>query len=374
MKSHFVFLIFLIASAACSPLLALKPPPDPSLNVAFKVRIYQGPTASVSLESNNLTVTEKEVRHGKSVIPLADGYALLETKEAVKFGTHQYTGKIHVFVKGERMRLLNEVFLEDYIPGVLASEISYSWHDEAIQAQAVAARSYAYATWLQTKDEAYQIDASASSQEFAGTYAPHPKLVSATKKTAGQILTYYGEPIHAFFHACSGGETERASEVWTNADKKYGYLQNVRTRYCETHPLYQWTTNLSLDEASGALKSYFSNDTLVSLKAKSLTRTGRIKLITLVGRKESRDIDGNSFRLAIGASKLPSLLFTIRQTGDQLVFSGKGFGHGVGLCQWSAKTMAERGYGYQEILFYFYKNVRLTTISKLTSPGNDPKK
>lgn len=364
MKSSFLSFLFLAASVS---LFALKPPADPSPDLSLKVRIYQGPVAAVSLESNNLAVTEKEVRHGKSVIPLADGYALLETKEAVKFGAHQYTGKIHVFVKGDRMRLLNEVLLEDYIPGVLASEISYSWHDDAIKAQAVAARSYAYATWLQTKDEAYQIDASASSQEFAGTFAPHPKLLAAAKKTAGQILTYDGEPIHAFFHACSGGETERASEVWTNSDKKYGYLQNVRTRYCETHPLYKWTTNVSLDEASHLLKSYLSNDTLVSIKAKSLTRTGRVKLLTLTGRKESRDIDGNTFRLALGASRLPSLLFAIRQSGDQIVFSGKGFGHGVGLCQWSAKTMAEHGYGYQEILFYFYKNVRLTTIGKLAS-------
>lgn len=257
-----------------------------------------------------------------------------------------------------------EVF--DYIVGVVASEMPPTYEKEAIKAQCVV--SYTYLKWIMENadnssfENADITDSSSKHQGYMNygelkdkwqdKYDVYiSKIKECVKETEGQYLTYEGKPILACYHSLSPGKTESAKNVWK---KDLPYLQSVNAPGDKLSPDIDSTVTFSKDEFNKICeklsgKSNKSGDIFENLTA---TETGFVKSITIYGK----DFDGNDVRSAFS---LKSPYFTIEKDKDNYVFKIKGYGHGLGMSQYSADYMARQGSSYDEILKHFYKGVQI---------------
>lgn len=279
-------------------------------------------------------------------------------------------GEITVLVDGEA-RMMK---LEDYVTSVVAGEISPDFPTEAIRAQAVAARTYALYKQKTGRpaqhEEADVCDDPAHCAAFVdlkteaaarwGEQADTAQDIirQAVEDTAGQVLTYEGEPIVAVFSSAAGEKTERAVDVWGS---DIPYLQSVDSPGGEACPKYYDAVVLTADEirerAAKTLPSAdLSGDPSGWFKASERSEAGGIVRMKFGGV----EVKGTVMRTLLG---LNSTNFTVKIDGNTLTFTTTGYGHGVGLSQWGAKYSAEQGQTYDEILAHYYPGTTLTTIS-----------
>ena len=259
-------------------------------------------------------------------------------------GMH-YTGNIEVWKGDKGLYIINELPLEDYVESVVAAEVGTNWEIEALKTQAVIARTYAAYRMGMSADTKFHITSSVLHQSYKGNNM-QVQVAYAVKETAGEILTYNGKPIEAFYHSTSGGMTEDPEEVF---GKSYPYLKPVETS-CEQSPYWVWEKKIPLVEIEKALNVKGIN--LITIH--SHTSTGRVRDLTIESAEGSKIIKATDLRKLLGWSRLPSTDFQLTAAGDSIIFEGKGYGHGVGLCQWGALQMAKDGKNYREILSYFY--------------------
>ncbi len=267
----------------------------------------------------------------------------------------KYFGNIEVW-KGERgLYIINEISLEDYIKGVVAAEVSGKWESEALKAQAVAARTYALYQRLHnvTSKMRYHLTSTVLHQAYKGNGVP-ASIAKAVDETKGEVLMYDGSPIIAYYHSTSGGITEDPVEVF---GKSYPYLKSIETN-CELSPYYMWEKRLPAADIERAMNVSGLKDIIID----SYTVSNRVKVFRLVTESGEVEVSGNVFRKNIGWDELPSTLITaVTRDGTIYIFEGRGYGHGVGMCQWSALEMAKEGKSYTEILSTFYPG---TTIER----------
>lgn len=279
-------------------------------------------------------------------------------------------GEITVLVDGEARTMK----LEDYVVSVVAGEIAPDFPTEAIRAQAVAARTYALykqKTGRPAQHEEADVcddpahcaafvdlktEAAARWGEQANT--AQDVIRQAVEDTAGQVLTYEGEPIVAVFSSAAGEKTERAVDVWGS---DIPYLQSVDSPGGEACPKYYDAVVLTADEicerAAKTLPSAdLSGDPFGWFKASERSEAGGIVRMKFGGV----EVKGTVMRTLLG---LNSTNFTVKIDGNTLTFTTTGYGHGVGLSQWGAKYSAEKGQTYDEILAHYYPGTTLTTIS-----------
>jgi stage II sporulation protein D len=202
-------------------------------------------------------------------------------------------------------------------------------------------------------------------QVYGGMTKEHPKTNEAVDSTHNQILTYGGKPISAFFHSNCGGSTEEVQYVWGTAAKPY--LPRVKCPYGTSNPGYNWTYTVSSPDMLAMLKAKtpVKGKRLVSLKIKHKSPSGRAEFFTVTTDAGSFTLSGNTLRIAMNPEKIRSTLLTnLKRTGHGYSFSGRGWGHGVGMCQWGAKGQAELGRDYRQILQFYYPHTTLTTWSR----------
>ena len=274
----------------------------------------------------------------------------LKRLDAIKgellIGYARYKGNIEVWQGDESLYLVSEMPLEEYIEGVVAAEISEAWEMEAIKAQAVVARTYALNMKSKNKDRKFHITSSVMHQLFKGNNSSENRRVAyAVKSTGGEILTYKGDLIEAYYHSTCGGITEDPEEVF---GRGYPYLTPVKSQ-CTLSPYQSWQRRIPLAEVEAALGLKGITDIAV----KSKTVTGRAKEIAVV-TSGNRTVEATELRKKLGWKKLPSTNFALKVEGGTAVFDGKGYGHGVGLCQWGSLEMAKSGKTYREILMHYY--------------------
>ncbi|HXX56754.1 MAG TPA: SpoIID/LytB domain-containing protein [Thermodesulfovibrionales bacterium] len=262
----------------------------------------------------------------------------------------RYTGNIEVWKGDKGLYLINELSLEDYVESVVASEVGTNWEIEALKAQAVIARTYAVYRMGMNESARFHLTSSVLHQVYKGNNA-QVQISYAVKETGGEILTYNGKPIEALYHSTSSGMTEDAEEVF---GKSYPYLKPVET-FCEQSPYWVWERKIPLAEVEKALNSRG----VKAITINSRTVTGRVKDLTVESEEGKRIIKATEFRKLLGWSRLPSTSFKLAMNGDSVTFEGSGYGHGVGLCQWSALQMAKDGKTYREILSYFYPGTEI---------------
>ena len=318
-------------------------------------------------------------------------------------GTPVYSGSLEIKGTPEGLVLVNDLFLEDYLTKVVPSEMPPSYEKEALKAQAVCARTYAY---RQIQGNTYSqygahVDDSTNFQVYNNTSA-NDKSTQAVKETYGKMLFHEDKPIEAFYFSTSCGRTADAG-VWGTDSGKYPYLRAVEVKeggkslgkedndgfesyikredviaYDTSYPMFRWQTDLPADVASaqisgaGQIQDMTVTDRGPGGIAGELTVTGSDGTVTIKGQSAIRSALGNPSLIITkkdggtmtGSATLPSAFIAIeKRTGEDGSLSfhiyGGGFGHGVGMSQNGAQGMAKTGKGYKQILDFFYHGTEL---------------
>jgi len=264
-------------------------------------------------------------------------------------GIH-YRGNIEVWKGDKGLYIVNELPLEDYVESVVVAEVGTNWDLEALKAQAVITRTYAVHKKAMSQDSRFHLTSSVLHQVYKGNNS-HILISYAVKETSGEVLTYDGKPIEALYHSTSGGRTENPEEVF---GKSYPYLRSVESN-CEISPYWVWEKKIPKEEIEKALGIKNLKDITINAR----TSTGRAKELTIASESGQMAIKATEFRKFLGWSRLPSTNFTLHSDETAITFEGKGYGHGVGLCQWSALQMAREGKSYREILSFFYPGTEI---------------
>lgn len=322
-----------------------------------------GEEAIVSRASNQLHVKIGEMKlYAKSLrVEPSNGAAF---SVAVSEGSslddgRTYPGRLHVSPNpgGWELRLVNEVDLETYVAGVVASE--YGLEDlEGSKAMAVVARTYALAAV--GENEAGDILADHTlSQVYRGLDGVTDLAVQAAQETSGEVVTHNGAPIQAVYFSSSGGRTANNEDVWDGAPLPY--LRGKTDPYDSSSPHSRWSARLSRSDLLQRL-SEVTDLRVDGFLIGDRSDDGRVATVELLlDDGQRREMSANAFRLAVigqfGARSLRSTLFDVRREGGAYVFEGRGYGHGVGLSQWGAHEMAKRGSTYRDILGYYYTDV-----------------
>ncbi len=273
-----------------------------------------------------------------------------------------YRGQVEVRPTPEgRLVAINVLDLEEYLWGVIAQEIDPRWPIEALKAQAVVARTYALYQIRHTKPGvAFHLRATTASQVYAGIRGEDSRTVQAVTDTAGQILTYRGDIISAFYHACSGGHTEDAEGVF---GMQKPFLVGVPDRFGLGCPHDLWQESVPLTRIQEALaQGGVAVDRITALVPVGASRSGRVRVIEIYHAGGRLGLPATQFRRLLGPDLLRSTHFTVRVEKGMAIFVGKGWGHGVGLSQWGAKGMAELAYSYVEILKTYYPQVDIIAL------------
>ncbi len=311
----------------------------------------------------NLTfpVVVNKDKKGLSVAGLTVRSLRASASESLKVNGKRFRDTVEITSSDKGLLVVNELSLEDYIAGIINSEISSQWSMEAVKAQAVVARTYAVFQREARKNMPYHLESTIMDQVYEGFDGEDSRAVRGVRETAGEVLTYNGAVIQAFFHSSCGGHTEAVENVWSFGQP---YLQGVLCKYCLVSASVAWELPLSLKKLEALLRTGGYKVTgLRGVIPLSRYKTGRINDLSIVFDRGSINMPAVTFRKVVGYGVIKSTNFEVRSSGDGIVFSGAGYGHGVGLCQWGAKKRAEDGFSYREILAYYYPGTKLEKIT-----------
>jgi stage II sporulation protein D len=273
------------------------------------------------------------------------------------------SGVLEIFNQGTTLLAVNRVDLEAYVAGVVSSEISPNWHSEALKTQAVAARTYVLNKKITALEQKFDVVASVQDQVYTGRSLVNQAIRKAIRETSGMVVTYEKRPIFAAYSSTAAGPTEDAMNVW---DADLPYLKGVDCPFDEESPRFEWEATVGLRDLEDHLrKAGYAVGTIATFIPLSFTRAGRVNDIRMLHSKGELILRGQDFRKAVGYSVIPSTQFSIAGIGREVIFSGRGAGHGVGMCQWGAKEMAELGYRYESILQYYYPGTQLLPLRQV---------
>lgn len=260
----------------------------------------------------------------------------------------QVKGDVVVALGKSQLVAVNVLPLEDYLVGVIGSEMPKSFPTEALRAQAIAARTYALRKKLEKFDEPYYLGSSVISQVYRGLQGEDQRTREAVESTRGLVVTWQLEPIEAYFHASCGGRTESGADA---LGRSLPYLQAVDCP-CHQLPSSHWTVKLKAAdlESLGARKG--------GMKIEGRSPTGRVRRL----RIGERSLGAVTFRERLGYMRIKSLHFELEKAADGWKVSGRGFGHGAGLCQWGSRMYADKGWDYRKILLHYYPGTELQAL------------
>ena len=340
----------------------------------------------------------------------------------IKVGHNTYRGDIFVvFNKKNSLFVINKLGIDDYLYGVVGSEMPASWNVEALKAQSVAARTYAAVMKKSPRNKYFDLFSTVMDQVYTGCSGEAPNVIVAVSETAGEILTYEGNPINCYFYSSCAGKTSPCENVFSSSPVPYLVSRNCP--YCMKN---DWSYTITRNELSNLLreKKIISGE-LYSMQIAKKDESGRAALIKLRTSNGIKIIRGAELRLIIGAGKQKSTKYTIseipltkaqkmallekvkveaknnipaesvinsdseinsvlrivnlmtlpvslnikndEELSDSAVYSftfdGSGWGHGVGMCQWGAYGLAKNGYTYDKIVKTYYPNTVLEQLN-----------
>lgn len=355
--------------------------------------------ANMSIKDNKLALNGDKLSSNTIILQGKNG----NTQTRVIYNSNGYHGTLRVVFDGKALLVVNNVSLEDYVKGVLPSEMSVTWPSEALKAQAVAARTFAlYSKGKQHgASSGYDLCSATHCQVYEGVAGEDDAANAAVEATKGQVILYNSQPIYAAFHASSGGATENSEEVWGNY---LPYLRSVTDDDSQS-PYHNWTVKFTaaqvqkkLSSASkgvGTLKSIaMKQSSSTSESVTGRTASGRPYGVVFTGSDATVTLTCEQVRSIFG---LKSAMFNIsaQRTAspsdssskknsssgtfndspsamknsavqlkgtETIIFDGHGFGHGLGLAQYGAKAMADAGSKYTDILHHYYTDINIYTI------------
>ncbi|MBI4656628.1 MAG: SpoIID/LytB domain-containing protein [Elusimicrobia bacterium] len=285
----------------------------------------------------------------------------MDGDDRININGKAYKGDIYIKPDtDDRLAVVEEIPLEEYLYGVLPFEMSSSWPLEALKAQAVASRTFAIKNMSPSKE--YDITSGIETQVYNGSAKLDAGVISAVNSTRGEILKYNGKIITAFFHACCGGRTTSVSSAWGEGLIKP--LYGAGDPFCKNSPNYSWQAYIPKKE----LLSFIQKKGSTALKLKSVRilkkdRSGRAVSVRFVTDSGGHTVPARDFRRHFGEYGLKStFIIRITPVKSGYQFAGRGWGHGVGMCQEGAKQMAINGRNYKRILNHYYPGAKIENI------------
>lgn len=344
-------------------------------------RTYEQEQVSVICGGKAFTCTAADSRVQDGPLILDGGEeGITVTSIERQCGNPIYYGKLEIIKNGEKLNLINELPLEKYLEAVVPSEMPASYEPQALCAQAVCARTYAWKHMQEKGIDGYNADVDDSvNYQVYGNVFPEASTDQAVKNTCGQIMMKDGEPVEAYYFSTSAGITS-TDEIW-GARKAAAYLKSVVCDFDRDSPWRSWKTVLPWQKLQEQVRILFEDDSeLMTVEAVKKNESGAVISLQVTTKKESYEInqeysirkflspegcmitekDGTKIE---GGTLLPSAYFTLKQKKEEsLEITGGGYGHGVGMSQNGADKMAEQGYTWEEILKYFFNQVRIETV------------
>lgn len=284
---------------------------------------------------------------------------------------YDYTNFSTIKLLHQNTSEVEEVNLDEYIACVVSAEMPVNFDIEALKAQAVVARTYTIYKIIASKkhENADICDQSTCCQAWISkedrmkkwkaeeAYSNWNKILEAVNDTVGKIITYDGKPINAFFHSNSGGRTETPAYVWGG---NFPYLQVVETSGEENYSQYNSEVIFSKEEFIEKIKSIYEDFEINFEEENCLNILERNKSDRVVIVKIGNlNLSGVEVRKILG---LKSANFTVDISDDTIKFKVIGYGHGVGMSQTGADSLAKQGYNYEEIIKHFYTGVEITSM------------
>ena len=327
-----------------------------------------------------------------------------------------YRGKVQ-FMRRDTgdMTVVNVVDFDDYLCGVVPREVSASWNYEVVKAQAVVSRTFAIQNLNKYKKYGFNLDNTTNSQAYAGIKIEHPASNRAVEETHGEVVLYNGKPADVYFFASSGGKTGTANDAWGGENKPY--LMSVDDPYenPKEATYANWTMTFTPEEIKVKLAAKDVNIGDITDVKVEYSDSGRAIRTTFIGTNGEKEYLRENIRWILGVY---STAFTVSRGGQQasgevcvldgyntftkislspdvkllsaggvkglvasalviaasdstkviesqsagtgdFVFTGRGWGHGVGMSQWGAKGMADNGFTYDEIIEYYYQGTEV---------------
>lgn len=302
----------------------------------------------------DITATEEGFKIGEQLF--AYPFLQIESQdETVSVNNKTFKGIIEIRRSPNNgLLILNELPLEKYLIGLVHGEIASSWPMEVIKAQAVAARTYALfrQKQRQTHTANYDLESDTADQVYVGSMGDVEDRVvqEAVEATQGEILWYLGL-YPAYFHSCCGGQTETANRVWGKKDPS----RSIIDPYCKNSPYHDWELKLSQRQFLNALKNHgLTGSRIKSLTLERYEDEPRNAMVMIETDEMTLFLGATELRRILGYKEMKSTWFDVDWTPREVKFTGTGYGHGVGMCQWGAKAMAESGADYKTILQFYY--------------------
>jgi stage II sporulation protein D len=273
---------------------------------------------------------------------------------------------VEVAVYRSQQKKVENMPIEDYVAGVIAAEMPANFEMEALKAQALTARTFVVKRMLAGEElpnkanvtdtidnQVYKSDAELKKLWGKDYDWKMKRIQEAVKATAGQVLTYKGEPITASFFSTSNGYTENSEDYWGSP---YPYLRSVDSPWDKDAPKFTFEQTFSVADFQKRLGVQVLNNGTVG-KITERTSGQRVKTVDFNGKK----LSGKDIREKLN---LRSSDFTWKQQGNNIIITTKGFGHGVGMSQYGANGMAKEGKSYKEILAHYYQGVEITGLNQ----------
>ena len=340
----------------------------------------QGDIKSIDIIYGNGKIKYFINNNSNSWLKLPNNFNLIiknNDDRGIWYKNRRYAGELRVSLNDKKLQILNYIKLEKYLKSVVGSEMPKEFPLAALQAQAIAARTYVLK--LLGKNEFFDIHSTQASQVYLGLESETAKINRAVRSTSSLALFHQNKLIEAVFHSSSGGRTENSGQVW-----KYQlpYLRSV-VDYDQNSTKYKWSKKIS----SSDLDKIFSDlGGLKSIQIIKKNNSDRVINVKVYGPKGTKNISGKTLRRNLN---LPSNKFVVDLKFNQinlenklnnynnltkdfiltplppipkdyfLLVKGYGYGHGVGMSQWGAKSMAERGSDFRQILKHYYTGVQI---------------
>jgi stage II sporulation protein D len=314
------------------------------------------------------------IQLGRENIPSDDIIMMPQRDAAVVLDDQTYRGELRIQRSGDELIFVNNLDAESYLRGVLRGELPRYFHQESFKAQAVAARTYVL--WEKQKASAaraYEVLDNEGSQMYIGVRGEDNVAVQAVDQTKGQVCVWDDRGTErifcTYYSSTCGGLSQCVNNVKPNDPAVPPLRGNVACTDCYLAPQYRWgPVKVSKTDLTKRIVARYPTverlGTITDLRAKAITTDGRIIRIELLGSTgQTETLMGEDFRLAVGGRVLKSTNFEIETKGAEFIFkNGKGFGHGIGLCQWGMETKARQGWDYKRILSAYYPGSKIKTI------------
>lgn len=307
----------------------------------------------------------------------------------LRYDRKRYRGEIRIMPTDSGMLVINRLGVESYLRGVVPLEIGNRQPGEvaAVQAQAVAARTYSYVHMAQAGSRAFDMYATVQDQVYGGADAEKQMADDAITATKDMVIRFAGKVINTPYHSTCGGSTAATSEVWWK-EPDQPYLRPVSDRipgsegyYCDPSPRFRWTATFQRDELRATLDKYLAQystgvpaggvGSVTGVRIEGRTPSDRVRAVTFQTSRGNYLVRGNDVRFVLRAPSgtiLNSTYFTTEVTpgpNDEvgtLTVKGGGYGHGIGMCQWGAIGRARAGQDYRTILTTYYPG---TTVGRI---------